>query len=215
MRGSEHCAPAVPRHLAAEPYAMSISRSLVAYCWARAQSAARGALVQSKRSSRAHRYTVLTSDSVVEHRVLSRELDDLQSGAIRKATVAPGEGGASPAEGDLVRRRTAPCCRARAVCDPRHPAVGTWTRPGLRARPVPSAAQPERDPGRVPVAGLRARRGARGRAHAGDHARGRGRARRAARARAGQGPPRAARLGARAAGCPPARTRQGTLQCFA
>lgn len=35
--------------------------------------------------------------------LVCRELDDLQSGAIRKGIVEPGEGDASPEDGDLVR----------------------------------------------------------------------------------------------------------------
>ena len=37
-----------------------------------------------------------------------RELDDLQSGAIQKATLVPGEGDDTPAEGDLVGHRITP-----------------------------------------------------------------------------------------------------------
>ena len=51
-----------------------------------------------------------------------RELEDLQSGAIRKATLAAGEGGASPATGDLVRPRILPrLLRRRGTGAPERP----------------------------------------------------------------------------------------------
>lgn len=160
--------------------------------------------MQAKRSANASCYAVLLSDSVIQHRVLSRELDDLQSGAIRKATVAPGEGGASPAEGDLVRPRTAPLLPiarrlrptppCREPLDAPRPVRATWS-PQRSQSGTPGARRPQvyvhvavRE-GERTLATTRADEGGPG----------------VPRARAGQGPPRAARLGARAAGCPPAR----------
>jgi len=108
--------------------------------------------VQSKRSANASCYAVLLSDSVIQHRVLSRELDDLQSGAIRKATVAPGEGGASPAEGDLVRPRTAPLLPiarrlrptppCREPLDAPRPVRATWS-PQRSQSGTPGARRPQ------------------------------------------------------------------------
>ena len=60
-----------------------------------------------------------------------RELDDLQSGAIQKATLAPGEGGASPATGDLVRPRILPQLQwRRGTLAPVRPAESPEPRPG-------------------------------------------------------------------------------------
>jgi len=98
--------------------------------------------VQAKRSANASCYAVLLSDSVIQHRVLSRELDDLQSGAIRKATVAPGEGGASPAEGDLVRPRTAPLLPIARRLQPTPPCREPLDAPTACARDLVPAPPP-------------------------------------------------------------------------
>lgn len=61
-----------------------------------------------------------------------RELDDLQSGAIQKATLAAGEGGASPATGDLVRPGS---CLARCGAVAPERLCASKARQSLKPRP--------------------------------------------------------------------------------